>query len=73
METSNKTRKIARKPTKENQGTEKETRTKNGEKINTKKGTVGGTPISHCHEPRETGDEGLQRRRVVKCELKNGQ
>ena len=50
------------------QGMEKRRETKNGEEINTRKGMVGGTPISHYHEPRDTGDEGLQRRRVVKGE-----
>ena len=47
---------------------EKRRETKNGEEINMSKGTVGGTPISHYHEPRDTGDEGLQMRRVVKGE-----
>ena len=51
-----------------NPGMEKRRGAKNGEEINTRKGTVGGTPISHYHEPRDTGDEGLQRRRVVKGE-----
>ena len=54
-------------------GMEKKRMVKNGEKINTRKGTVGGTPISHHHEPLETGDEGLQRRRLVRLEWRDGQ
>ena len=55
------------------QSIEKRRETKNGEEINTKLGTVGGTLISHYHEPRETGDEGLHRRRLVKLECRDGQ
>ena len=57
----------------ENPGMEKRRGAKNGEVINTRKGTVGGTPISHYHEPRDTGDEGFQRRRVVKGEGRDSQ